>query len=257
MTVAIESLAEFQRALGVRLLGAPADDADDANAEAVGFAVHAHNVQASLRRAIEKAFPVTRDLVGSAFFAAMADRFIVEQPPTLGWLSAYGAGFADSIGAYSPAANLDYLGDVARVEWGCIHAGSVDAPALDLQALAAVPADELPSLRLRLHPAATLIASRYPALDIWRAHQEPDNEDQLARIDLLAGPQAVLVTRVEALRISAVAIDPGDAAFLKAIDDDLCFGDTCVAALDAEEDYDLSAGLRRLAHARSLGALAF
>ena len=252
------SLRQFQRDFAAHLLPSTVDGGLPAhlNLDAHGFGVHAHNVQASLRSTLESAFPVTRLLVGAGFFAAMADRFVAAQPPRLGWLSAYGNEFAGFVARYPSASGLGYLADVARFEWARVRAANAaDSPGLDLQALASLAPEALQALRLSLHPAASLVFSDFPVFDIWRAHQQPDVEQCFAAVDLSAGPQYALVVRAGALEVGAVALGPGDAALLKAASEQACFGAACQAALDAEADYDLSAGLVLLAMMQALSPL--
>ena len=245
------SLRAFQQGLAMRLLGRD-EEAADIGLDAAGLAVHANNVSASLQTAIETAFPVVLQLVGKSFFAALAERFVRDQPPCRGWLSAYGSEFPDYVAAYPPAAGLGYLADVARIEWARIRAANAqDALGLDLQTLATTPPDRLEGLRLDLHPAASLIRSAFPVFDIWQAHQRADRKDGLASIDLAAG-QEVLVTRSGPSEISTVALEAGDAALLAAIDERATFGDASQAAADAEAEYDLAAALPRLAELRAL-----
>jgi streptogramin lyase len=68
---------------------------DGLQVDGLGFAVYAHHARASLGIAIENAFPITRRLVGTGFFAEMAGRFVAAHPPRHGWLSAYGEGFPE------------------------------------------------------------------------------------------------------------------------------------------------------------------
>jgi len=251
------SLQQFQRDFAAHLLPSTLGGglAVHLNLDAPGFAVHVHNVQASLRSALESTYPVTRLLVGAGFFATMADQFVLAQPPSLGWLSAYGGEFAGFIARYPPAGGLGYLADVARLEWARVRAANnADSPGLDLQALTSLAPDVLEELRLSLHPAASLIFSDFPVFDIWRAHQQPD-ADLFADLDLSAGPQHALVVRAAALEVGVAVLSAGDAALMKAASEHACFGAACQAALGAEADYDLSAGLVRLTAMHGLSRL--
>src|SRR5260370_23942400 len=139
---------------------------------ALGFRVHANNARVSLRIAVENAYPVTRRIVGADFFTAMAERFVASHPPNHGWLSAYGADFADFVAQYRPAADLGYLADVPPIECARVRAANApDAPGLDLTAMARMDPEALEGLPLSLHLAASLVYSPFPAFDIWRAQQ--------------------------------------------------------------------------------------
>ena len=131
-------LLQLQRTFAARLLEGKAKGTspDGLRVDALGFGVHANNTRVSLRIAVENVYPVTRRLVGADFFTVMAEQFVASHPPNHGWLSAYGADFADFVAQYRPAAELGYLADVARIEWARVRAASApDAPLLDLTAL--------------------------------------------------------------------------------------------------------------------------
>ena len=224
---------------------------------APGMIVHRSNVSVSLRQAVEAAFPVARALVGDAFFAALADRFVIAEPPRVGWLFAYGVRFPDFVAADGPARSVPYLADVARLERARVHAANTsDTVELNLSALARLAPDALASLRLRLHPAASLIVSHYRIFDIWQAHREADAERSLAFLGEVNFPQAVLVSRPSEMETSVVALDAGDAALLRSVLVGERFNDACQAAIDAEADYDLAGGLARLAALRAICPMA-
>lgn len=246
------SLLEFQRGFAAGLL---AERLDVAHASPIdpGMRVHRSNVSASLRQAVEAAFPVTRALAGDAFFAALADRFVMAGPPRLGWLFAYGERFPDFVAADGPSRSVPYLADVARLEWARIHAANTwDTGEMNLPALARLAPEALAALRLRLHSAASLIVSPYRVFDIWRAHQQADAAQGLARIGEVDFSQTVLVSRPSDTEMSVVELDAGGAALLRSVLAGARFDDACQAAIDAKADYDLAGGLARLA---ALGAI--
>lgn len=246
------SLLEFQQRFAAGLLGERVDVARPSPTDR-GMRVHRSNVSASLRQAVEAAFPVTRALVGDAFFAALADRFVIAEPPRLGWLFAYGGRFPDFAAADGPAQRLPYLADVARLEWARIHAANTShAGELNLRALARLAPEALAALRLRLHPAASFIVSPYRMFDIWWSHRQADASRRLAAIEKVDIPQTVLVSRPSDTETSVVELDAGDAALLRSVLAGARFDDACQAAVEAEADYDLAGGLARLA---ALGAI--
>ncbi len=134
------------------------------------FTIYQRNHVAGLTAALAKTFPVIQRLVGEAFFAAMAARFIFQSPPRVPMLADYGADLADFIAAFEPAESLPFLADVARLEFARVrawHAADHAPPPLDgADAVAAL----LPQ-RIALHPSATLIQSDHPVMAIWAANQ--------------------------------------------------------------------------------------
>jgi putative DNA-binding protein len=139
------------------------------------------------------AYPVVRRLVGDAFFNAAAAAYSLRYPSRGGDLNAFGDEFAEFLGAYAPASSLGYLPDVARLEWA-VHecSDAADAPSFDFGALQHVPAECHGGLRLRLHPAARLLASGHPVVAIWEANQ-PARDGVPTRLD---GGDRVLVARL-------------------------------------------------------------
>lgn len=144
----------------------------DKLAPAEHLAIYRHNVLSNLRGALQDIYPVVRRIVGDAFFVHAADQFIACTPSRSGDLNRFGAEWPLFIAQYPHAGELPYLADVARLEWfwhECFHAA--DAAGLDLNRLAVVPAESHARLRFRLQPAARLVASPFPILQIWQVNQ--------------------------------------------------------------------------------------
>ena len=250
-------LYDFQRSFASGLLKLEGGEAvpEGLQVDALGFGVYAHHARASLGIAIENTFPITRRLVGVSFFAEMAGRFVAAHPPRYGWLSAYGEGFPEFVGQYSPAADLNYLPDLARIEWARVRAANApDDPGLDVKSLMAMGPVALESFCLSLHGAATLVRSPFPVFDIWQAHQHAGDE-QIPPIELKEGSQDILITRAGTLEIGVSLLSPGDANFLTAVVRNSPFGVACQAAVLAETDYDLGPRLGDLVCRRALAGI--
>ena len=133
------------------------------------FAVYRNNVVAGLTETLKDAFPAVRRIVGADFFQAMARAYVVSEPPQTPILLDYGAGFPDFIRLFAPAATLPYLSDVARIERAWTEAyHSPEAAPFDPAAFTAVEPDQLPGIRLLLHPSLRVVRSQFPALTIWQ-----------------------------------------------------------------------------------------
>jgi len=252
-------LDEFQRRFASGLLIGTLNGSapEGLSVDSLRFGVYAHNARSSLTKAIENAFPVTRQLVGVDFFTAMAEQFVATHPPREGWLSAYGGSFPHYVAHYRPAADLPYLPDLARIEWARVRAASApDDPSLDLKAFAAVPPDALENLPMSLHVAASFVSSPFPVFDIWRAHKLADRDKQLTQVDLAKGTQNVLISRPGVLEIGVALLGPGDAAFLTSVVGHLSFGVACEAAVLAEMGYDIGTRLGDLVVVRAFAAIA-
>ncbi|MBB5206564.1 hypothetical protein HNQ52_000080 [Chiayiivirga flava] len=178
------------------------------------FDVYRNNSVATRVQALAASFPVTRALVGEAFFRAMAAARVREDPPRSPVLVEYGEGFAEFIATFAPAATVLYLADVARLEQARVRAfHAADAVPVPQAALAALLADpaRLGATRVNLHPACTWLRSRHAVHAIWLAHHTATCDLRGRSIDM---PQQVLVARPD-LRVE---VEPIDAAIADALD---------------------------------------
>lgn len=159
------------------------------------FAVYRNNIVASLIDALSATFPVCQQLVGEAFFRAMARVFVVAQPPRSQILTFYGREFPAFIETFTPAASVPYLADVARLEMLRLDAfHSADVEPLVSEEIAGVLSDpeRLPGLRMGIHPSAAVLQSRFAVFSLWAAHQQA--KPDLAGVDSRQS-QTVLVLR--------------------------------------------------------------
>ena len=239
-------LDALQRAFHDAVLGA--DDgaltsrtATPRGSVAARIAIYRNTVQSSLAGVLAAAFPVTQRIVGPAFFTALARRFIAGAPPQAPQLSAYGADFPAFIASDHGRHGLDYLADVARVEWARAESYfAADAPGLDPSAITVIAPDVLDRTVLMLHPATRLVHSAFAVHRIWQVNQ-PGVEDVPA-VNLTT-PENVLLSRAGG-RVSLRPLSSGDAAFVAAIQDGAALGVAAAAAYDAEPGLDLAAALR-------------
>ena len=211
---------------------------------AARFAVYRNNVVASLVAALADTFPVVRELVGGECFAAMARRYVAEQPPTSPVVALYGDGFADWLACFAPAAAVPCLPDMARLERARVRAyHAADAPVLAADAIAARLADpaQLPQATLVLHPSVAVVRSRHAILSLCAAHQ---GRGRIEDVDP-GQPQSALVLRFED-DAAVLAIPAGAAAFYGALQRGLPLGRAAVIDEPLDEALDLGASLALL-----------
>jgi hypothetical protein len=163
-----------------------AEIAGDGLVPGARLAIYRNHVFTTLTDVLMATYPVVCRLVDSRFFRYAADRYIREHLPTSPCLDEYGASLAHFLAAFPPCRHLEFLPDVARLEWAMHAAHSADdAAPLDPARLAEVPRDETPWLRVRLHPSVAYVDSPWPIDAIWRRHQ-PDG-DGSPPVDLATG----------------------------------------------------------------------
>jgi len=178
------------------------------------MAVYRNNVVHGISEALRAAYPAVARLVGTDFFAGMARAFWAVSPPVEPSLSLYGAGFADFIAGYAPAADLVYLADIARLDraWLEAHHAS-DLSALDPGRIAGLPPHELPYLAPGLHPSVSLWSSSWPVYEIWRSNREAAEPVETV---LRPDPAFALVWRHRGV-VRHRALTPGEHAFFAAL----------------------------------------
>jgi hypothetical protein len=198
--------------------------------------IYRNNVFISLAGALADVYPVVQRLVGEKYFDQLARRYSRAHPSRSGNLHDFGRDLGRFILRIGDLKALSYLADVAALEWACheaFHAG--DAAPLDFSSLT-----DPANLKAPLHPAARLVASRYPILAIWEANQAEDPE----LVDLDAGADWLVVFRRD-LEVEILRSGPGEFALLAALRDGMTLGDACGAALAAEPGLDLAAAMGR------------
>jgi hypothetical protein len=161
------------------------------------FDVYRNNVYASLIDVLASRFPMVARLVGDEFFRTMARVYVEREPPRSPVLLRYGAGFADFVTDFPPAAPVPYLADVARLEWAW-HAAyhAPDATPLTLAELADAVhvAEHTP---LALHPSLHVVRSPYPVVTIWQlAAQKGEDEPTRCRGAPSAGRRRGVCPRI-------------------------------------------------------------
>jgi hypothetical protein len=214
----------------------------DGEASARRFRVYRNNVYVGLIEALRAGFPCVAKLVGDEFFAAMASVFVAIQPPASPILLHYGAEFADFIESFAPAASLPYLADVARIERAATEVYHTrDEIPLAPAALAAIPHEQSPSLRLRLHPSVRLLRSRFPAFTIWRMNSAGGTPEP---VDLSVS-ENTLVLRPDA-EVDVRRVRPGSHDFVTALGRGLTLAEATANALATDTEFDLAENLREL-----------
>ncbi len=250
----MSSLAELQHAFTHALAdwqaASPAGVIAHTGVTKARFDAYRRNVQASLIGVLEARFPVVARLTGTEFFRAMSQAYLRIEPPRSAVLLAYGGGFAGFVAGFSPAADLPYLADVARLEWlqhEAYHAA--DAAPLTAAALAAIAPEALAATTLTLHPSLRLLATPFPVLAIWQTNT---HDAVVQVVDLAAGADALLIARphldVEIRRLPTAALP-----FIADLAAGLGLGEAAECAASRADHLDLQ---RALASVISAGCIA-
>lgn len=229
----MDTLSAFHAALVDPLAPVPANTVSPrGTVDPLRFAVYRNNVHVGLVNALAAKFPVTRRVVGEAFFAGMARTYVGRSKPQSPLLALYGADFPEFAGGFPNTEALPYLSDLARLEalWSESY-NAAEAPALSIAGLAALPPEALGDRRLVPHPAARLLVSDFPVGSIWGAHQvEPVAPIQTWQAE------AVLLARPDA-QVGVHILPPQDVPFIAALLAGQALGDAAGAATDPAFDF--------------------
>ena len=145
------------------------------------FNIYRNNAMASLTATLVTVFPTTLRLLGESYFRYLAGAFIRSNPPTEPRLTRYGRTFPAFVASFEGTRTMPFVAETALLEWRIAEA--FDAPTLPACSLAQLcegRADAVPSLVLQ--PSLRLLVCRWPALEIWSAHQPGSELASLGRI---------------------------------------------------------------------------
>lgn len=217
------------------------------------LAVHRNTVVSSLIDALADSFPVVQQLVGEAFFRAVAGTFVRQHPPRSPILALYGDQLPDFLVHFGPARSLPYLADVARLEFARVLAcHAADAEPVDDQqvSLALASGARIGELKLVCHRSVSTLDSRYAVVSLWAAHQ---GEGEINPV-VINRPESAIVVR-DAFDVLVLRAAPGAVVFVDAIGQGVNLGDAASAATQREPAFDLAATLSLLLTHRALTSL--
>ena len=208
------------------------------------LAVYRNNVVSSLIDALATTFPVVQELVGVAFFRAMAAEFVRHAPPRQRVLAHYGQALPEFIEQFEPARSLPYLADMARLEMARVwayHAADAEPVAQGIVGHALASGERIGDLRLSCHPSVAALASRFAVVSLWAAHQ---GDAAIETVDDDRAEAAIVVR--EGLDVLVLPAPAGAVEFVLAIQQGTGLGDASALAAGMAPGFDLTATLSLL-----------
>jgi hypothetical protein len=206
------------------------------------LAIHARNMRASLSAALASIFPATQRLTGDGFFAYATAQFIAASPPRDPVVDSYGEGLSSFLQAFSPAAHLSWLPDLARLEW-MLHDLSRATPAMPF-----TPDDlpDAPDFSVSFSASSGLFSSAWP-VDLIRTSADSDG------IDLTLPARLLLWTEDDGVAVSR--LDASEHAFILALRDGHQLSIAMADAARFDPAFQASTALSRLFAAGCITAL--
>lgn len=177
------------------------------------LAIYRNNARETFALALEAAFPLLLRCMGCEEFRSLAWAYQRACPSPAGNLYHVGVRLAGYLEEHVRGTEDEYLIDVARLEWAVQESlvAADGAAALNLSALAEVPADRQVDVRFLLHPSVRLLRTEYAVFGPWEARQAGLPVKPAAR-----DPEYLLVRRLAA-GIQLQRLDSGDLDWLSAL----------------------------------------
>ncbi|WP_248799052.1 DNA-binding domain-containing protein [Pseudomonas sp. MWU13-2105] len=153
-----------EAALGASLIGGPSLDVE------TGLAIYHNAYRARLQEALRGDFPTVWNWLGDDEFDALTAAYLRECPSShysLRWL---GAGFEAFVLRHLVPEQSEPLAELIRLEWAFTLAfDALPGEPLTLEAMATLPAEAWPTLRLARLPSVQRLEGRFNSLAMWRA----------------------------------------------------------------------------------------
>lgn len=226
----MSALLERQRELAAALTGAVPTITEKVIGDAIPaesrVQVYAHRFRIGLLEALATTFPVTRALVGEAFFAQTARAFLVFEPPRSPIPAQYGGGFPTFLASLPDLGGHNYLPDVAAFEWALNVAYHAEDVTL-LRPEDLPEPEEVAQSQLPLHPSVQRLSTPFPISEIWQVHQ-PD-APAIDRIDMTGAGERLLIWRKD-IDVRWRKLDPGEDLLLAELGAGAALGKAALAA---------------------------
>lgn len=214
-------------------------------------AIYRNNVREGFLSALRATYPVVAQLAGDDWFHQRVDVYRARFPSRSGNLHYAGKDFPSFLYGQLRGGSYEYFADVARFEWAYQEVLiAAEHSSFDIAALGNVAPEHYASLVFATHPAARLVASNYPLLAIWKAHQ-PLSPTASEPLCLDSGPSRVLLIRRDD-HVEMRELCEADCALLQALMSGATLGDAVDSALAVDAAADVAASLSRIV---SLGTL--
>ncbi len=128
--------------------------------------------------ALRDNYPAVNGLLGDEAFEALVKAYVAEHPSPYRSIRWFGDRLAAFLEREAPWKDQPVLADMARFEWALRAAfDAADADPLPLEAVAQIPPEAWPGMRLAFHPAVDRLDLRWNVPVIWKQFdqgREPD-----------------------------------------------------------------------------------
>ena len=179
--------------------------------------VYRSNVKGAHLETLDAAYPVTREVLGPRYWRTLLEQEINEFAADTSDLNAYGsfipALLHEAGTRRKELAELDYLGELARLEWQIHQARfAPDDPAFDWAAFQVLEEPQQAQVRFQMSHALTVLHLTHPVDALWHQHQ-PGNRPKFAA----ENNPICCVHRAQGFEITVSRISPAEFELLEAV----------------------------------------
>jgi len=238
---ALPSLLELQRGFADALMARGDTSGAAAWVDGAGLdpaerlAIYRNAVAGNLAAALRASYPTVVALVGADFFNSIVERYRRQHPSSCGNLQRFGYALPAFLEALPETQPLEYLADIARLDW--LRQVSALAPVIapvDAAAIAAATGTEPERLRVRLHPSLQWMGSPFAVLTLWQWCQSP--ADPAPRFDRRA--EWVLLWR-DGGDVAMATVEPATFRCIDALGEGADLASAYAAASGIDTDFDI------------------
>lgn len=123
---------------------------------------------------LKSVYSVVAQILGDEYFEKIALEFVDISIQSSGNRHEYGAGFQEFLQAHPRTSNINYVGEIAAIEWAHFRAFlAEDSFAVSLAHIQSKLGNS-EKFGIDLAPSASMFSTRCNSLEIWKAHQKID-----------------------------------------------------------------------------------
>lgn len=156
---------------------------------AQNFDIYINNCFLGLVENLQGKFPICEMILGNVFFENAAQKYIAQNPQRFGENNSFGDNFPNFIGQIGNEFDIQYIGEIAQIEWQKFNAEIAPfEKTIDFEAIANSFANGEHS-KIKLRECLNIISTKYNVFDIYVAHLN----DEVDECTIIETPQNILI----------------------------------------------------------------
>lgn len=193
------------------------------------ISIYRGSILGGITEALTAIYPVCVKLVGETYFTHMVAGYLTQYASGSPDLGNYGEHLPQYIADFTPAKELFYMPDVARLEWywhkafNAEESDNARAIQYSIADLATLTEEQQAHIQFCLTPSAFVMQSNYPVHQIWQVNQENFQGDQTVNLD--EGGVQLVIWRSPDYGMRIDLLNEMEYQFLSALDQQKTFGE--------------------------------